>query len=731
MIRSKCLLFLAWVSLVCPPALMATHPQRIQFSTAQEFLKGDFQGISVSSEGRLILAPSLEELFDTEQPFIYSAALNQAGELFVGTGSNGKIFKITGDGSGSEFTTLPESGVYAMAVDSQNRLLAATSPDGKIYRIDTQGEESIFYDPDEKYIWTMVPDSDGGLYVGTGPQGIIYRVDAQGNGKVFYDSSETHIMSLDFDLENRLLAGTAPGGLLIRLSSSGQPFVLYDSALEEVKAITVDRYGVIYAGALSSGPPSPPSNGEQAVSTPESTGTSSEATESTVEISGTAKGGRLEVYRIGRDLMVETIYSSADQIAFDLLVRDDGNLLVATGDEGRILSVSPQRFTTLLVDSMEQQVTRILEHSGDLYAITSNLGKVLRVTPQPAEKGSYESEPIDAEMIAEWGVLRWAMHNPTNSNIEFFTRSGNTAQPDQTWSEWEGPYTENSASIESPPTRYLQWKVDIGPESRSGSLLSQTNAIDMVTVSYMQRNIAPELRSVTIYAPGVALMKFPPTNQMGVQPGGPDGAHARSLPRSIRDLDTQRGVPPPRKIYSPGARSFSWEATDANDDDLTFSIYLRREGESNWRLLKEGVEENNYTLDGASYPDGTYFLRVVASDGPGNPPDRARQSELISRAFTIANSGPEIETETPQIHEDGATISFSARVQTGSLYQGEYSLDGVNWVIVFPEDGIADETEEEFSFSVSNLESGLHIISLRVVDSNGNLSVSRIELSIP
>src|SRR5690606_16848248 len=148
-------------------------------------------------------------------------------------------------------------------------------------------------------------------------------------------------------------------------------------------------------------------------------------------------------------------------------------------------------------------------------------------------------------------------------------------------------------------------------------------------------------------------------------------AHARSLPRSIRDLDTQRGVPPPRKIYSPGARSFTWEASDANDDDLIYSIYLRREGESNWRLLKEGVEENNYTLDGASFPDGTYFLRVVASDSPSNPPDKAQQSELISSAFTIANAGPKIETETPRVQGNQATVRFKATVQTGSLYQAE------------------------------------------------------------
>src|SRR5690606_4090207 len=189
MIRFRYLFLLLWVSVICSLPLFATHPQTVQFSTAQQFLRGDFQGISVSSDGRLILAPSLEEVSHTEQPFIECGVLSQSRGHYVRRRSYGKICRLRTEGSGSEFATLPEPGVYALAIDSQNRILAATGPDGKVYRIDSQGQEAVFYDPDEKYIWSMVLGPSGDLYVGTGPRGRIYRVNAQGNGSLFYDSS--------------------------------------------------------------------------------------------------------------------------------------------------------------------------------------------------------------------------------------------------------------------------------------------------------------------------------------------------------------------------------------------------------------------------------------------------------------------------------------------------------------------------------------------------------------
>ena len=169
--------------------LFASHPEKKVTSTFDEFLDGEFDGVSVTSDGQLIRSPAFDELMDTKEAFVYSAVFNRTGALFVGTGNNGKVFRIDPAGSGELLVKLDQAGVYALAVDSQNRLYAGTAPDGKVYRISTQGEAQQFYDPGEKYIWDLAFDSENNLYVATGPRGIIYKVSPSGTGEIQEPSS--------------------------------------------------------------------------------------------------------------------------------------------------------------------------------------------------------------------------------------------------------------------------------------------------------------------------------------------------------------------------------------------------------------------------------------------------------------------------------------------------------------------------------------------------------------
>jgi hypothetical protein len=708
--------------------LWAGQPQHKVVSTYAEFIEGEFEGVSLTSDGKLILAPVLQEQLDTGEAFVHSAVLDQNGTLFLGTGNNGKIFRLIG-AAGGEWTQLEEPGVHALAVDSSNRLYAATAPDGKVYQLDSNGKAETFFDPDEKYIWDLAIDVQNNLYVATGPRGIIYKVDSQGEGKPFYESDQIHVVELGWDLDKNLLAGSASEGLLLRISPAGKAFVLYDSPLEELKAITVDRYGNIYAAALSG--KTRPNAAKTSSSSKKKHASSTE--ESTITMPGTAKGGRLEVYKIDRDNMVETLYTSNKELAFDLLIRSDGTLLVATGNRGRVLAVDSKRFTTLLVETGEEQVTELLESSESVFLATSNLGKVFKLSTQANEKGVYESEVYDAGVPAKWGTIRWLLANPSGPGVRLYTRSGNKKSPDRTWSDWEGPYTTSSGTqITSAPAQYIQWKVEYGPGSRTGALLTKTDAVELVSFSYLQHNLAPKLKSLTVHSPGVAFLKMASVNPAGgVPPGGPDQAHARSLPRSIRKLDTSRAATAPRKAFIPGARSFSWSASDPNDESLVFTLYLRPQGKNKWTQIAKELEETDYTIDGVSFPDGVYFLKVVASDKFSNPPGQALEHELVSDSFVIANSAPRVEWKTPAIAGRSVTVPFTASTPMCALYQIEYSLDGGRWHIIFPEDGITDGNEESFSIRLSDVAPGAHTVHVRVVDTVGNLGTHRQEIIVP
>ena len=49
-----------------------------------------------------------------------------------------------------------------------------------------------------------------------------------------------------------------------------------------------------------------------------------------------------------------------------------------------------------------------------------------------------------------------------------------------------------------------------------------------------------------------------------------------------------------------------WKAHDENDDSLIYSIYYRGDGETRWKLLRDGVDERFVNLDSDLFPDGGY-----------------------------------------------------------------------------------------------------------------------------
>ena len=717
-------------------SLMATQPRKWVSATRDEFLKGKLRGVSVTSDARLIIAPALEPLLDTEEPFVYSAVVDGLGHVYLGTGNDGKVFRIGAGGESKEWAKLDEPGVYAMALDSSGRVYAGTAPDGKVYRLDLTGKAEVFFDPDEKYIWSLAIDRRDNVYVGTGSRGIVYKIGSDGKGGPFYDSPTSHIVSLAWDLDGNILAGTSARGLILQLSPEGGAAVVHDSPLEEVRSIAVDRYGNIFAAALSGGARTAALKSESTVKTTTNSGTTpATSTNSgrTVQVSGTSSGKRLEIYRIGRSGGVEILYSSDRALAYDLLIRNDGNLLVATGDKGRIFSVSPRRFVTLLVESGEEQVTRLLERRGRLFAATSNLGKGFELKTRPTKKGVYESRVFDAGMVASWGTIQWEVIDGVEPAVKASVRTGNTDTPDDTWGKWSPLYSDSSGTrIENPPTRYLQWKLEFPTEGRSESVVSQTNAVDMVSVSYLQHNVAPLLSSITVHPPGAAFVRYTATDPAGgVSPGGPGGAHRRSLPPEIRRLGSPTVKAPPRRVYLPGAQSLSWRAQDPNGDDLVYSIHYRNAGDRRWTLLKEDLTETHQTLDGKSLPDGTYVVRVTVSDSPSNPADQALESELISKPFVVANSAPAIKWGTPRIDGSEARLRVEVRTAASAIHQLEYALDGSEWSLLFPEDGIADGTVESYRLELKGLARGEHVVTVRVVDSVGNLGSARLTLTIP
>src|SRR5262245_31095194 len=143
--------------LLCVSAI-ATGPVFWEISKQDDVLKGDARGVSIAENGTITLAPAFKLVYDTKEAYIWSSATDASGNIYLGTGHEGRIFKVTPAGEGKLLYDAPELDVTALAVDPQGNLYAGTSPNGKIYKITPDGKESVFYTTTDKYIWSLAFD---------------------------------------------------------------------------------------------------------------------------------------------------------------------------------------------------------------------------------------------------------------------------------------------------------------------------------------------------------------------------------------------------------------------------------------------------------------------------------------------------------------------------------------------------------------------------------------------
>ena len=706
-------------------AAQAGQPVVWETSGRTELLKGDSRGVSISDTGLLMLAPKLTEVFNTQQTYVWSSTVDNQGNVYLGTGHDGKTYKITAAGAGSLLYDAAELDVTALAVGRDGSLFAGTSPDGKVYRITADGKADVYFDPGDKYIWSLAVMSDGSLAVGTGDTGKLYRVRAAGasaESSLLVSTSQTHVISLAVTPQGDLIAGTDSGGLVLRVSPEGKTFALFDTQLREIHALAPAADGSIYALALSDAaasarvPSTPaaaqPQPGEGATPTTSVTITAIDETGAPIQgQSGQTRSrndlstARSAVFRILPDGATDVVWSSPTVTAFAIAPGlQPGSVLIGTADKGRIYSVTNDGRDTLLLQSPEGQISSLLVRNNQVYAASSNQGKLFRFGNELVSEGSFESPVRDAKLTASWGRIWWR----GAGTVEVQTRSGNGERPDATWSDWSTVYRDPEGNqIASPRARFIQWRATV-----RGAGSNAPSWVEDVSVAYLPRNVAPEVLSITALPIGVGLQQIV---QVTVDPN----VESSGLDPSVFGPVAQV---PPRRFYQRGARSFQWQAEDRNSDTLEYAIYYRALNEQTFRLLKDKLRDNFYTIDGATLADGRYVIKVVASDAPDNPPGQKLTGERLSEPVDIDNTPPVVKmTGQPQVNRDSVRVVFTVDDATGKVRKADASLDGAAWTPVFPDDGIADSGHEVYSVEFGSLAPGEHTISLRTFDSSGNI----------
>jgi hypothetical protein len=255
--------------------------------------------------------------------------------------------------------------------------------------------------------------------------------------------------------------------------------------------------------------------------------------------------------------------------------------------------------------------------------------------------------------------------------------------------------------------------------------------LDRIQIAYLQQNLRPQVTDIDVLPYGVELQKQPSLTVGSLTfmtpVTTPDG---RAL-NAPRERARERQPLPPRQVLQPGAQSFTWKATDDNEDALEYFLYFKGEGESDWKLLEKELSDTFYALNTASLPDGAYRLKVVASDAPSNPYDKYLIGELISDPFVMANATPQVEIIGNKTNGKKVEAQFRAHVPTGRIATAEFSMDGGGWNLIFPTDGIADSAQEDYRIVTPELSTGEHLIGIRASDGNGNTGTAKLVIKIP
>jgi hypothetical protein len=240
---------------------------------------------------------------------------DNSGNLFVATGDQGEIHRVTPDGKGSVFFRTEETHARSLAIDRDGNLIAGTEPGGLILRISPAAAGFVLYQAPKREITSVAVASDGAIYAaGVGTRSSTPLVvttpmtappsmslpsaagSSPGNVQV---SARAATMSQPPALI--LPAPVLGGSDVYRIDSDGSPHRVWSNAQDIVYAIAFDSNGLPLIGA----------------------------------------GNRGRVYRLDSAILSTQLVSLAPTQATSFATTPQGGIFAITGNIGKVYRIGP------------------------------------------------------------------------------------------------------------------------------------------------------------------------------------------------------------------------------------------------------------------------------------------------------------------------------------------------------------------------------------------------------
>jgi len=662
-------------SLVLAAHASAVGTRRFSLEKASDFKGGDLKGVAVDSAGHVRAGFNLGSVPVLQGTAIWAALPLRDGSVLLGTGNEGKLLKLQG-GAVSVLAETKALVVTSLAEAWGGTVAVGTLPDGKVMKWDHGRLSDLVTLKGTEHVWQVAyDDKHKALFAATGPEGKLYRITENGDAQVYFDAPEQHLMSVAIAPDGTVYAGASDKAKLYKITAPGKATVLYDFARTEVRGIAVNKKGEVFAIAneVKPGNQAPTRRGEGQPANPANPAPKSK--------------GKGTLYKFAVDGTPDQLLDDSDEHYTSLALSDDGRPYVGTGVEGRVYTVDANHNSVLVADVDERQVGALVVAGKEQLVVASDPAVVHPIKGVGGADAVWTSKVLDAGLRARFGKLTWE----ASGALQFSTRTGNTKDPDDTWSAWSNGVNAPGL-IDSPAARYLQVRARFDKDPNA--VLSE------VGVSFLTDNLRAVLTSVD----------------------AKDNNDSDS-DDSIRSS----GGPVTRKPDS--TISLTWKVDNPDKDELRYRLQYRQVGSNTWfDLLKpqEKLTKDSYSWETADLPEGRYRVRVVATDELSNPPDRVTRDEMESSVVLVDNTPPTVEG----LKVVGKRVQGVAIDGVGPIARIEISQAGSDeWTPFYPTDGIFDEQREEFDADVSKLvpvNGTPALLTLRVYDKANNFVVRSV-----
>jgi len=671
-------------ALIFSTAAHAVGTRYFSIDSASVLSDGKLEGTAVLSTGSVVASVQKQRIALDSMQIARSLLVMKDGSAFIGTGNDGKIWKLTGDVAKVVATT-DAMVVSSLAMDAAGTLYAGTLPKGKVFAVDNAasagGKEPVkarelIVLPGAEHVAALALDPKKKvLYAATGPEGKVFAI-ALGakapKADVFYDSDASHIMSLALADDGSLYAGTSDEALLVRLTAPGRAEVVFDFEGNEITALAVQ--GTQIAVAANNFPKPSTAAKKPDVKDDKKTEDKTEAPKDE------QKPGKGQLWVVSAGSRARKLWTSEQGHITALQWSDSGSAAIyaATGKEGQIHRVELDGRSALWLDVDERQVLALDLRAPHPVFVTADAGAAYRVLPKGSGDATWTSKVLDAQFLSRFGELVFRGRGA----LSLQTRSGNTDKPNASWSEWSSELVK-PGPIRSSAARFLQIRAKLN----------------------VAKDPASELYAVTAY--------YLPLNQAG------QVTEVTAKPK------VKEGSTEPTSIYT-----VEWKVDNPDGDKLRYRLSFRPEGEPRGRsILRDSdiLTKTNYEWETESIPDGYYRVAVEATDELESPADGVLKTTLESEPFLIDNKQPAVDG----LKLEQGKIRGIARDVPGPVTKLERAIDNGDYEPFYPTDDLLDTSEEPFAVQLPKLDAGRHVISIRATDARNNRGTAELWITIP